>query len=121
LRAAGAKFHASAEGLAVLAQIPSPPAPARAMRRPPDARTATIRLERVTVRYPGRPVPALSDLDLTIAPGERLALAGPSGCGKSTLLAVLLGFVEPSSGRVLIGDADLRELDLAAWRAQLSW
>ena len=122
LRAAGAKFHASAEGLAVLEQVrPQSVAPVRTHKRPPDLRTATIRLERVTVGYPGRPAPALSEMNLCVEPGERLALVGPSGCGKSTLLALLLGFVEPTSGRVLVGGVDLRELDLAGWRSQLSW
>jgi ATP-binding cassette subfamily C protein CydD len=119
LRAAGAKFHASAEGLAVFEQVRTRPAPAQATKRPPDVRTAAIRLENVTVRYGERA--ALSEVDLYIDPGERLALIGPSGAGKSTLLAVLLGFVEPDEGRVLVDDTDLRELDLPAWRAQLAW
>ncbi|PZG15487.1 thiol reductant ABC exporter subunit CydD [Nonomuraea aridisoli] len=80
-----------------------------------------IRLEHVTVRYPGRDVAALEDVCLTIAPGERVALVGESGGGKSTLLHLILGFVRPSRGRVLIDGTDLRDLDLAGWRARLAF
>ncbi|MET8004715.1 thiol reductant ABC exporter subunit CydD [Nonomuraea glycinis] len=80
-----------------------------------------IRLEDVTVRYPGRDDPALEHVTLTIEPGERVALVGESGGGKSTLLSLLLGFVRPSEGRVLVDGTDLRELDLDDWRARLAF
>ncbi|WP_346302212.1 ATP-binding cassette domain-containing protein, partial [Halomonas sp. BM-2019] len=57
-----------------------------------------IRLEAVRFTYPGREAPALADIDLTIRPGERVALVGPSGAGKSTLLSLLLRFHDPDSG-----------------------
>ncbi|KOX29482.1 hypothetical protein ADK67_10925 [Saccharothrix sp. NRRL B-16348] len=87
--------------------------------RAPDLRTAEIVVERVVVRYPGRE--ALGGMSLRIAAGERVALAGPSGVGKSTLLAVLMGFVTPASGRVLVGGVDLREIDRDSWLRQLAW
>ncbi|GII84946.1 thiol reductant ABC exporter subunit CydD [Sphaerisporangium siamense] len=83
-----------------------------------------IRLEDVTVRYPGREDAALSGVSLVIAPGERVALTGESGAGKSTLLHLLLGFVTPTRGRVLVGGidlADLAEADLGLWRARLAF
>lgn len=83
--------------------------------------TPEIRLENVTVRYPGRDVPALRDVSLTIGAGERVALVGESGGGKSTLLHLVLGFVSPSEGRVLVDGVDLRELDLTRWRARLAF
>jgi ABC-type multidrug transport system fused ATPase/permease subunit len=55
-------------------------------------------------------------VDLELAPGELLALIGSSGAGKSTLLSLLLRFAEPSSGRILVGDDDLADLDAASWR-----
>ncbi|RZQ65579.1 thiol reductant ABC exporter subunit CydD [Amycolatopsis suaedae] len=120
LRAAGAAFHAAAEGLAVLEEIRSlPPSPVAGTREPGPV--GEIRLERVTVWHPGRDRPALSEVDLVVRAGERIALTGPSGAGKSTLLAVLLGFVPPSSGRVLVDGVDLRELDPDAWRRKLAW
>jgi ATP-binding cassette subfamily C protein/ATP-binding cassette subfamily C protein CydD len=80
-----------------------------------------IRLENVTVRYPGRDGAALENVSLTIGPRERVALVGESGGGKSTLLHLILGFVQPSEGRVLVDGTDLRDLDLAGWRARLAY
>ncbi|WP_107499275.1 ABC transporter ATP-binding protein/permease [Streptomyces uncialis] len=73
----------------------------------PDARTAPLCLDGVTVRYPDRAAPALRNVSLSVRPGEHIALVGPSGAGKSTLLALLLGFVAPASGRVTLGGTDL--------------
>jgi ATP-binding cassette subfamily C protein CydD len=78
-----------------------------------------IRLESVTVEYE-RTV-ALRDVSLTIRAGERVAIIGPSGAGKSTLLGLLLGFVRPTGGRVLVDGVDLATLDLDAWRGRLAW
>src|SRR5690606_24285912 len=107
LRAAGSQFHASMEGLTALDEALrlQPPAPARSTtRRFPPIDRVELRLDRVTVEYE-RTV-ALRDVSLTIRPGERIAIIGPSGAGKSTLLNLLLGFVTPTRGRVLIGDVD---------------
>lgn len=122
LRQVGAQFHASAEGLAAAEEVfrvlaaPVPTAGCAGV-----ATGGEIRVEGVTVRYPGRSQPALDRCTLTLAPGEVVALAGPSGCGKSTLVAVLLGFVRPDEGQVTVGGADLLSLDPDAWRRQVAW
>lgn len=54
--------------------------------------------------------PALRGVTVTIAPGERVAIAGPSGCGKSTLLMCLAGVLVPDSGQVLVDGQDLTTL-----------
>lgn len=73
--------------------------------------SALVRLE--SVRFSYRPeAPIFVDLDLTIAPGERIAVVGGSGAGKSTLAALLARLVEPSAGRVLINGSDLGRLSL---------
>ncbi|MFD2190082.1 ABC transporter transmembrane domain-containing protein [Pistricoccus aurantiacus] len=78
----------------------------------PDPLQGEIRLSQVTFTYPSRPeTPALSDLNLHIAPGERVALVGPSGAGKSTLLALLLRFHDPDRGSITLDGIDLRRLD----------
>ena len=61
----------------------------------------------------------------TLERGQVHALVGPSGAGKSTLAAVLLGFIQPISGEVIvrssIGETKLTDLDLRSWRSQLAW
>ncbi|MDE2370226.1 MAG: ATP-binding cassette domain-containing protein [Burkholderiales bacterium] len=56
-------------------------------------------------------VAVLSDIDLTIAPGEFIVLVGPSGCGKSTLLNTIAGFVQHTAGTLRIGGADVAGLE----------
>ncbi|MGI5291715.1 thiol reductant ABC exporter subunit CydD [Nonomuraea polychroma] len=127
LRAMGTRFHASMEGVAaadaafaVLDSAGDPPA-SGGRQTAPSGGAPEIRLENVTVRYPGRDAAALENVTLTIGPRERVALVGESGGGKSTLLHLLLGFVQPSEGRVLVDGVDLRELDVASWRARLAF
>ena len=67
-----------------------------------------IRFDQVTVAY-GKNV-VLDRLDLTVEPGEVMALLGPSGSGKTTALRAVAGFVRPASGRVLLGDRDVTGL-----------
>ncbi|MFE5945646.1 ABC transporter ATP-binding protein [Streptomyces sp. NPDC056480] len=70
--------------------------------------TSGIRFDAVSVAYGGTTV--LDRLDLTVEPGEVMALLGPSGSGKTTALRAVAGFVRPVSGRVLIGDRDVTGL-----------
>ncbi|MBA9046039.1 MULTISPECIES: ABC transporter ATP-binding protein [Streptomyces] len=68
----------------------------------------SIRFDSVTVAYDGNVV--LDSLDLTVEPGEVMALLGPSGSGKTTALRAVAGFVRPASGRVLLGGRDVTDL-----------
>ncbi|WP_409057886.1 ABC transporter ATP-binding protein [Streptomyces sp. SYP-A7185] len=67
-----------------------------------------IRFDRVSVAYGKNTV--LDSLDLTVEPGEVMALLGPSGSGKTTALRAVAGFVRPVSGRVFIGERDVTGL-----------
>ncbi|MEU9096402.1 ABC transporter ATP-binding protein [Streptomyces sp. NPDC048361] len=73
-----------------------------------DASRGGIRFDGVTVAYHGTVV--LDSLDLTVEPGEVMALLGPSGSGKTTALRAVAGFVQPAAGRVFIGDRDVTPL-----------
>jgi ATP-binding cassette subfamily C protein CydD len=125
LRAAGARFHASMEGLTALDEAFTllgegrPAGGAVAADRVPDPAREEIVFDRVTVAY--ERTTALVDASLTVRPGERVALIGPSGAGKSTLLGLLLGFVTPTAGRLLVGGVDLARIDLDAWRRRIAW
>jgi ATP-binding cassette, subfamily C, bacterial CydD len=128
LRAAGAQFHASTEGAAAardVFEILDTPAPARpaatVTSRPASVRKDLIRVNGLTLSYPGRGRPALNGVTMTIRPGDHLTLTGPSGAGKSSLLAVLLRFAEPTSGRIEVGGTDLRSIPLDEWRRQIAW
>ena len=132
LRAVGAQFHASMEGAAAATRVfeildtpvPGPPPGQKvtALRHArADLRSQDIRLDGITVVYPGRTRPALEEVSLTIAPGERIVLSGPSGAGKSTLIALLLRFIAPAAGTIEVGGCDLAALDMGPWRRQIGW
>jgi thiol reductant ABC exporter CydD subunit len=126
LRRLGAEYHASADGLAVadrmLALLDEPAVAREGGPRPvPNPAAVPVRLERVAFSYPARPGLVLDGLDLELAPGETVALVGESGAGKSTVAALLLGFLEPTAGRVTVGGIDLAGCQADAWRALLAW
>ncbi|GAA2236307.1 sn-glycerol-3-phosphate ABC transporter ATP-binding protein UgpC [Rarobacter faecitabidus] len=68
---------------------------------------ASVTFDHATRTYPGTDRPAVNDLNLHIEDGEFLVLVGPSGCGKSTSLRMLAGLEDVNSGRILIGDRDV--------------
>ena len=125
LRNLGTQYHARMEAIGAAERIveilgaPAPQAPARCLPAP-DLATATIRVQDVSFDYPGRRR-ALRRLSLEIRPGERVALVGPSGAGKTTVVNLLLGFIRPDQGRILIGETPLDAIDPTAWRRQLAW
>jgi ATP-binding cassette subfamily C protein CydCD len=126
LRLSAQHFHASQEGLSAVGralEILETPPPASGGAEPPDPARVRIHVEDVVVARPDRP--PLAPVRFSVAPGEVVALVGPNGAGKSTLLAVLLGFLRPTSGRVVL-EADGRRVDLAEvdperWRAHVAW
>jgi thiol reductant ABC exporter CydD subunit len=152
LRQLASHYHASADGLAAVAEVfdvmGTPPEAAGdrppevtgpvvtgpvVMRpvetgpvvRVPVVRVQAVRVEDLRVCHPGRSQPAPASATLRVAAGEVVALAGPSGSGKSTLIGVLLGFISPDAGRVVIeeaaGERTLDRLDMRAWRARIAW
>lgn len=82
--------------------------------------TGSLRFDHVGFHYPGAASDALTDVDLEITAGETVAFVGPSGSGKSTMLNLTLGFLRPTSGRVLIDGVDAGTLDLRTFRRHVS-
>lgn len=125
LRQVGSHYHDSVDGLVAAEQafavIDAHPAPAGAGSTPPDLAVSTVEFAGVSARHPGAQSDALTSFDLVIGPGEIVALSGPSGAGKSTAVAILLGFLTPSAGRVLVGGVDLADLDAVEWLSRLAW
>ncbi len=77
----------------------------------PEAETYELRLENVTFRYPGTENNIFENVNLTIRPGEKLAIVGLNGAGKTTLVLLLGGFYDPGQGRVLLNGTDIREFN----------
>lgn len=79
-----------------------------------------LRLEDVSFRYPGTEKEILRNMNLTIHPGEKLAIVGLNGAGKTTLVKLLCGFYDPDEGRVLLNGTDIREFNRREYYALFS-
>jgi ATP-binding cassette subfamily B protein len=82
--------------------------------------TGSLQFEHVHFQYPGTEVSAINDFNLDVRAGETIALVGSSGSGKSTILNLVIGFIRPSQGRILLDGRDMEELDLRTYRHSLS-
>ena len=77
----------------------------------PKAERYELKLENVTFRYPGTEKDIIRDMNLTLRPGEKIAVVGLNGAGKTTLVKLLCGFYDPDKGRVLLNGTDIREFN----------
>jgi ATP-binding cassette subfamily B protein len=75
-----------------------------------------IQFKHVSFQYPGLNTYALRDINLTIHPGEKIALVGANGAGKTTLVKLLTRLYDPTEGQVLLDGVDLREFDFMELR-----
>jgi ABC-type nitrate/sulfonate/bicarbonate transport system ATPase subunit len=84
------------------------------MVAPVEIEASSVRVQQVSKSFPLPDDPltrreALSDISLSLAPGELVSLIGPSGCGKSTLLRLIAGLDIPDSGQLLVGSDPINE------------
>lgn len=119
LRRVGAEFHAAAEGAAtftaahdLLAAVPA----SGVDRAAPSG--SPLVLDHVTVTWPGRTTPAVSDVSVLLPARGITALTGPSGCGKSTLLAAVAGLVPLEDGTISAGG---HPVGGPGWESQVAW
>ena len=80
-----------------------------------------VHFQQLSHRYRAEGAPVLEQFDLSVQPGETIALVGPSGSGKTTLMALLPRFYEPDSGRILLDGLPINELRLAELRANIAY
>ncbi|MET7807414.1 ABC transporter ATP-binding protein [Micromonospora chersina] len=88
----------------------------------PDAGhgAASITLERIRKRYPDG-TEAVRELSLEVKAGELVVLIGPSGCGKSTVLRMINRLIEPTDGRIMLGDDDVTRVDPVTLRRRIGY
>jgi ATP-binding cassette subfamily B protein len=104
------------EFMEVKPEVVAPPDP----KPVPDPIRQGIVFEGVSFRYPGSSRPLLEKVDLTIRPGEVIALVGSNGAGKTTLVKLLCRLYDPYEGRIAIDGIDIREMDPTALRREIS-
>lgn len=78
-----------------------------------------IQFRHVSFAYPDDQIPVLSDIDLTIHPGEKVALVGPSGGGKTTLCNLIPRFYDPTKGEILLDGQNIRQIKLESLRGNV--
>jgi ATP-binding cassette, subfamily B, bacterial PglK len=87
---------------------------------PLESEPRLLSLQEITFSYPGAPRSAVTELSLDVPMGTSVGIVGSSGAGKSTLIDILLGLLEPSSGRVLLDGRPLTEV-LTGWRSRVGY
>jgi len=125
LRTLGARFHAGMTGFEAAGRIyDMADAPGRSTASgfiAPADYSRAITFEGVSFSYPDRDQDALDRIGFSLQTGDQLAILGPSGCGKTTLSKLLLRFIEPDAGRILVDGHPLSAFDPDLWRKQVAW
>ena len=85
-----------------------------------EGRKYEIRLDDVSLRYPGADQDTLTNINLTLHPGEKLAVVGLNGAGKTTLIKLICGLLDPTGGRVLLDGEDIRNYNRADYYTMFS-
>lgn len=128
LRTIGTRFHSSMNSTAAAERIfdildqPLPEQVQPSTQAPEEPHT--LRFDDVSFAYQQEDEEAkraLSRVSFEAKRGQKIALVGPSGAGKSTLASLLLRFIEPQSGQILVNNTPLRQLSAQEWRRHVAW
>jgi ATP-binding cassette subfamily C protein CydD len=115
------RLHATGAAEALIGLPPLPlPAPPVALRTI-EARGVALSFENVRLVWDASRGPALEGLSFFVAPGEMFLLTGPSGAGKSSVIELLLGFVRPTEGRILLNGHDIADIVPEALSRLTAW
>jgi ATP-binding cassette subfamily C protein CydCD len=129
LRTLGARFHAGMAGVnaanRIFAILDTPAVQSERVTAPAESsvifkKPPAIRFDRVVYTHP-KGGDALRGVSLELLPGQKVALVGPSGGGKSTLVNLLMGFIPPTGGNILVDGQDLSTCPLPDWRMRVAW
>ena len=134
LRQLGLKYHAGMSGLASARRIfeildRQPPATSSGIQNSHSQQVdssivlfqSEITFQNVTYQYPERETAAINNISFRIPQGQITALVGASGAGKSTIASLLLRFIDPDIGQVLLDGQNLNNFPVELWRKQVAW
>jgi ATP-binding cassette subfamily C protein CydD len=126
LRELGTHYHARAEAVGaaeeILKILTAPPSGAlKGTTAWVQKAPLHIEFQNVRLAFDGGRRPALQGVSFDLKGGEQVVLVGGSGAGKTTVLNLLLGFIKPDDGCILINDTRLADLSPDSWREQIAW
>ena len=126
LRELGTHYHARAKALGaaeeILKILETPTAVgihAEPSGRLPE--NMNIHCQDLHLAYDGGDRPALCGVELDISAGQQIAIVGASGCGKTTLLNLIMGFLCPDAGAIIVDGIPLVQIDKDTWRSRIGW
>lgn len=125
LRLLGSQFHAgmagrtAAEAVFRLLALAGPPAASGLDTFKADQ--ISLEFREVSARYEPEAAPALTNISFSLKAGQHVAVVGPSGAGKSTLAALLLGFMAPETGQIMVNNQPLTSLKTEDWRQHVAF
>jgi ATP-binding cassette subfamily C protein CydD len=129
LRQLGARFHAGMNGVTAakrIYQVLDAAEPENSVLSNPkspilEGRSFRLELQNVSYAFPDQQQAALRDVTITLNSGSSHGLVGRSGAGKTTLLQLLLRFIIPTDGRILLNGEEVEGFSLEQWRRQIAW